>query len=128
MGIVMYFMAPSMMIHEVKSPYGVEKTTNEIVAKAKEMGWKVPKVYNFQKAVLEGKGPDIGKIKVVKLCHPKFAGELLKDDDNKFVSVMMPCSMAVYEKSDGTTYVASMNMRLMSKVADDDDKILSFLK
>jgi uncharacterized protein (DUF302 family) len=50
---------------------------------------------------------------------------------------MMPCSIAVYEKSDGKVYVSSMNMGLMSsgvvgdtlaKVAADDAKTLSFLK
>jgi|SaaInl4_200m_RNA_FD_contig_31_966888_length_415_multi_8_in_0_out_0_1 hypothetical protein len=51
----------------------------------------------------------------------------------------MPCSVSVYEKSDGMTYVYSMNMKIMStlfgssigdvlgQVADDDKIILNFL-
>ena len=51
---------------------------------------------------------------------------------------MMPCAFAVYEKSDGHIYVASMNVGIMgkvfggeidttmSKVAQDDQKILGF--
>jgi uncharacterized protein (DUF302 family) len=52
----------------------------------------------------------------------------------------MPCSIGVYEKENGKTYVASMNMKLMSKVmgssvnpilkqvAENDAQILAFLK
>jgi uncharacterized protein (DUF302 family) len=51
----------------------------------------------------------------------------------------MPCSVAVYEKSDGYTYVAAMNLQLMSRlfdgeiadtlsaVAKEDRSILSFI-
>ena len=52
---------------------------------------------------------------------------------------MMPHSVAVYEKSDGNTYISSMNMKLMGQifggetervmglVQSDDDVILEFL-
>ena len=65
---------------------------------------------------------------------------MLVHDDSKFVGAMMPCSIAVYEKSDGKVYVSSMNMELMSKmfsgvvgdtleqVASQDAEILEFLE
>jgi uncharacterized protein (DUF302 family) len=52
---------------------------------------------------------------------------------------MMPCSVSIYEKSDGTTYVATMNLELFSKlfsgdagkilamVAEEDSNILAFM-
>ncbi|OOZ72328.1 hypothetical protein BOW49_11195 [Solemya velum gill symbiont] len=90
--------------------------------------------------MLKHNQPDPGKISVLKLCKPEIAAQMLASDNNKYVSVMMPCSVSVYEKSDGKTYVASMNMGLMSKVmgsevgpilkrvSEEDAEILSFLK
>jgi uncharacterized protein (DUF302 family) len=103
-------------------------------------GWQVPKVYDFQKSLGHHGQLDPGKIAVLKLCHPEIAARMLANDDNKYVSPMMPCSVAVYEKQDGNTYVSSMNMGLMSKVmgkevgevlkrvAKEDAAILQFLE
>jgi uncharacterized protein (DUF302 family) len=105
-----------MMIHENESPYDFDKTVEVITANAKAHGWIVPKVYDFQKSLLKYKQPDPGKVKALKICHPEYASQLLSQDDSKFVAAMMPCSIAVYEKSDGKVYVSSMNMGLMSKM------------
>ena len=129
-----------MMVHEKQSPYEFDKTVEVITANAKAHGWIMPKVYDFQESLLKHKQPDPGKVKVLKICQPEYAGKMLSQDDSKFVAAMMPCSIAVYVKSDGKVYVSSMNMGLMSKmfsgvvgdtlaeVASDDAKILSFLE
>jgi uncharacterized protein (DUF302 family) len=49
----------------------------------------------------------------LKICQPDYAEKVLKDDAARFLAVMMPCSIAVYEKKDGKTYVSSMNAALM---------------
>jgi uncharacterized protein (DUF302 family) len=127
------------MVHENESPYEFDKTVELITGNAKERGWMVPKTYDFQKSLIAAGQPDPGRIKIIKLCHPKYAGPLLRKDDSKFIAVMMPCSVAVYEKSDGNTYVTSMNMGLMSslfsgevgstlsQVAEEDEIILRFV-
>lgn len=129
-----------MMIVEKKSPYDFEKTVATIQENAKARDWFVPKIYDFQKSLLKHNQPDPGKITVLKLCHPEIAGKMLANDDNKHISVMMPCTISVYEKQDGNTYVATMNMRLMSKVmgseigailkrvAEEDAALLAFLE
>ena len=104
------------MIHEEQSPYDFDKTVETILSNTKAQGWLVPKTYDFQKTLLKHKQPDPGRIQVLKLCKPEYASSLLQNDDTKFVGAMMPCSVAVYEKSDGKVYVASMNMGLMSKM------------
>jgi uncharacterized protein (DUF302 family) len=128
-----------LMVHETKSPYGFEETVSMIAEGAKQRGWVVPKVHDFQQALLKYDQDDPGRIKVLKVCKPEYAARLLKRDENKFVSVLMPCSVSIYEKSDGHTYVAAMNMKLMSKlflgdigqmlsvVAEEDRQILSFM-
>jgi uncharacterized protein (DUF302 family) len=129
----------SLMIHERQSPFGFEKTVEIIQENVKKEGWILTKVYDFQKSLVKHKQPDPGKIKLLKLCHPEIAGRMLGQDDHKYVSVMMPCSVSVYQKKDGHTYVASMNMGLMSmvmgsevgailkRVAEEDERILGFL-
>jgi len=136
--IVMKRTAPGMMIHEAKSPYDFNTTLDTVIANAESEGWTVPKVYDFQKSILDAGAGDVGKIKVIEMCQPEYASGLLGADDTKFVAVMMPCAVAVYETSDGGTCVASMNIGIMgkvfggavdqtmSKVAADDKKILGF--
>jgi uncharacterized protein (DUF302 family) len=129
-----------MMVHEKQSPYDFDKTVELIQANAKSNKWLVPKVYDFQKSLVKYQQADPGRVKVLKICQPEYASEMLSQDDSKFVAAMMPCSIAVYEKSDGKVYVSSMNMDLMakmfsgvvgdalSKVASDDARILGFLE
>jgi uncharacterized protein (DUF302 family) len=45
---------------------------------------------------------------------------MFAQDDSKYVSVMAPCSVSVYEKSDGQTYLATMDMALMAKLMGGD--------
>ena len=110
----------SIMILESKSPYSYEQTIAAIQDNAKEQNWIIPKKYDFQKSMRKHNQPDCGKVSVFKLCHPEIAGKMLASDQNKFVSVMMPCSVSVYEKGDGNTYVAAMNMEMMSKVMGNE--------
>ena len=139
MGVLMWNMAPKMMVHELKSPYNVDKTVETISINAKKQGWSVKNVVNMQKSMKKKLGEEIYATKVMKLGHAKYAHALLKLDDTRFVAAMMPHSIAVYQKSDGNTYISSMNMglmgkifggetdRIMDKVQKDDDVILKFL-
>ncbi len=139
MSVLMWNMAPKMMVHELKSPYSVDKTVETISINARKQGWTVKNVVNMQKSMKKKLSEDIYATKVMKLGQTKYAYELIKHDDTRFVAAMMPHSIAVYEKSDGNTYISSMNMglmgkifggetdRIMDKVQKDDDIILKFL-
>ncbi len=139
MGVVMFKSAPTMMVHELKSPYGVDETVKVISENAKKQGWVVKNVVDMQKSMKKKLKKDMPATKVMKLGQGKYAYALLKHDDTRFVAAMMPHSVAVFEKSDGSTYISSMNMGLMGKifggetdvimgkVQADDDVILKFL-
>ncbi len=140
MGMFMFKSAPTMMVHELKSPYGVDETIKMISENAKKQGWKVKKVSDMQKSMKKSLGKDILPTKVMKLGQAKYAYDLISKDDTRFVAAMMPHSVAVYEKSDGSTYISSFNMGLMGKifggetervmgqVQADDDVMLKFLE
>ena len=140
MGIFVFKSAPTMMVHELKSPYGVDETIKIISENSVKQGWKVKKVSDMQKSIKKSLGKDILPTKVMKLGQAKYAYDLISKDDTRFVAAMMPHSVAVYEKSDGSTYISSFNMGLMGKifggetervmgqVQADDDVILKFLE
>ena len=112
------------MLVEVESPLGFEETLTRIEANAKDLGWKVPKKWkvNFQKNMKKITDTDIGPNQVLKMCEPFAAAKLLVKDEYKQLAAMMPCTIAVYEKSDGKVYVAMMNLAVMGMMYGGDVK------
>jgi uncharacterized protein (DUF302 family) len=108
-----FTMAPSMMLVEDESKYGFEESVERFEAAVKEAGWKLPAVHDLQ-ATMEKHGKDVKAVKVFELCHPDHAGKILEKDDERVVTSMMPCRVAIYEKSDGKVYVSRMNSSLMA--------------
>ena len=63
---------------------------------------------------------DIGPNQVLKMCEPFAAAKLLAQDQYKQLAAMMPCTIAVYVKSDGKTYIAMMNLDAMGRMYGGD--------
>ncbi len=106
------------MVIEKASPLGFDATIEKLVSNAKSLGWKVPKKWkkNFRKNLKHVTKKDIGKATVVEMCEPHAAVDLLQHDQYKKFLSMMPCSIAVYEKSDGKVYMSMMNIQMMGQV------------
>jgi uncharacterized protein (DUF302 family) len=51
---------------------------------------------------------------VYELCHPEHAYQILNKSEERIVSSMMPCRVAIYEKADGSVYLSRMNSKLMA--------------
>ena len=107
---------PGMMLKENVSPYGVNETVEKISAEALASGWVVAGVKPLHKAVKKHGGYDIPPVMLINLCQADHAYNILKEDDNKVLSVMMPCTISVYQKEDGKTYIGSMNAGLLGKM------------
>ncbi len=107
-------LAPQMLI-EVESPLDFYDTLDQLVENAKAAGWKVPSKWrvNFQRNLERVTGVDIGPNEVIKMCEPEAAVRMLKHDEYKLLTTMMPCTIAVYEKSNGKTYISMMNMEIL---------------
>ena len=133
------FFAAKVMINVYRSPYNFDRTVEELKKRAEEMGWRVPAIHDFGGTIREIKGEDIGKVKVIEICKPDYTMEMLKDDEDKFISAFLPCGIGVYEKRDGSVFVARRNVKLfalmfggrigkaLKKAAKEEDKISSFL-
>lgn len=120
--LVLKLKAPELLVTEIQSPYGFDETVEKIEANAKAVGWKVPSKWkaNFQANFKKIVGVDIGPMQLLKMCEPKIASDLLIKDENKYLSVMMPCTFAVYEKADGKTYIAMMNLGAVGRFIGGD--------
>jgi uncharacterized protein (DUF302 family) len=55
------------------------------------------------------------QVKVFAMCNPEHAVHVLKGDDERIYSNMMPCRVSVYVKSDGKTYLSRLNIPPMTK-------------
>ncbi len=111
---ILFFSAPSMMLREDKSKHDFQTTTEEIEKSVEAAGWKIPHVNDLQ-ATLHKFGKDVLQVKVYEICKPDLAYEILSRDNERIASSLMPCRIAVYEKSDGTVYVSRLNAELMSR-------------
>ncbi len=114
--------AKNLLVTEIESPLGFQETIDHLKAKAKSLGWKVPSKWeanfqnNFQKLV----GIDVGPVVAIKMCQVDVAANLLKNDDNKYLTTMMPCTFAIYEKSNGKTYISMMNLEMVGNLIGGD--------
>lgn len=135
---IMFQMAPGMMLIEDESQYNFEESVAKFEASVKEHGWKLPATHDLQKTMKKF-DYDVKSVKVFELCHPDHAMKILEADDERIVSTMMPCRVAIYEKNDGKTYFSRMNSKLMAstmgelinsvmaEAADQNEEILQVL-
>lgn len=114
--IVMFSSAQSLMLKEEVSKYNYEESVELFRKTALEHGWQIPTVHDM-KLIMEkhNMGSVLPGI-VFELCHPDHAYEILKRDAERIVMSMMPCRVAIYEKSDGKVYVSWMNTGLMGSM------------
>ena len=103
-----------MMLKENKSKHDFQTTMAEIEKSVEGYGWKIPHVNDLQ-ATLHKFGKEVRQVKVYEICQPDHAYKILSQDDERIVSNLMPCRVAVYEKSDGSVYISRMNAGLMAK-------------
>ena len=110
---IMFQMAPGLMLIEDESQYNFEESVTKFEASVKEHDWKMSTTHDLQKSMKKF-NYDIKSVKVFELCHPDHAIKILKANDERIVSTMMPCRVAIYEKNDGKTYISRMNSKLMA--------------
>jgi uncharacterized protein (DUF302 family) len=116
MGVLMFTVGPSMMIHEHLSPYGLDETVEMIVKNAKAEGWVSSGVKPLEKSIAKHGGGKVLPVRLIDLCEPHHAEKILNSDAERYVSVMMPCTISVYERADGKIYVSHMNAGLVGRM------------
>lgn len=113
--MVIYKLAPGMMILEDESRYDFDESAAIIHEQAALHGWKIPVAHDLQKT-MKNFGKDVHKVTVFELCHPEHAYKILSRDAERVVSAFMPCRVALYERSDNKVYISRMNSALMGNM------------
>lgn len=118
-------MKANQIVIEQKSKFGFEKTVQVLTENAEKREWKVPFIHDLQQSLAKS-GKSVKPVKVIEICKPQFSGKMLELNDERIISVMMPCRISVYEKDNGSTYVSLINAGAMA--ASLTDKIASVMK
>jgi uncharacterized protein (DUF302 family) len=124
-GIALSFLAiviilPKQMFIVKESKLGFAQTMAALEKSAADHNWGIPYKYDLQ-ATLKGKGYNVQPVNVLSLCKPEHANEILSDNNERLVSALMPCRVAVYEK-EGITYVSMLNAALFSRFLSKKSK------
>jgi uncharacterized protein (DUF302 family) len=134
-----WYFASSLMFREQASPYGVEETVARIQQNIQNAGngWALAGLRNPGKAI-EQDGGNTLPVLMVEACSTRYSGPILKKDEIRFLSILMPCKISVYKKDDGKVYIGLMNAeligslfgaevrQLMHQVAADQARFVSF--
>ena len=117
-------MSKSKFIIEQPSKYDFDETVELLVKEAELREWKVPALHDLQQSLAKS-GKTVKPVKVIEICKPEYSGQMLELNDERIMSVMMPCRISVYLKEDGKTYTAALNGSEMS--AGMPDKIAEIM-
>ncbi|MDH3231386.1 MAG: DUF302 domain-containing protein [Alphaproteobacteria bacterium] len=127
----------SLMVQEYPSPYGIEETAARIQANIQEVGWDLSGLRSPSNTIRR-LGATVPNVLLVEACNPDYSKPILKDDNTRILSILMPCTITIYEKEDGKVYIGLMNSGLMGrlfgpvvtdvmqKVAADQQKFITF--
>lgn len=101
-------MKANQLVVEHPSRFEFGKTVDLLVAESERRDWKVPAVHDLQQSLAKS-GKTVRPVKVIEICKPQYSGRMLELNDERIISVMMPCRISVYEKEDGLAYVSLIN-------------------
>ena len=94
------------------SPKPLVATTEAFRAAVVAAGWSVLGITNMT-GVLAERGHAVPPVLVFDVCSSRYSGDLLSNDATMFVASMMPCSVAVYQTSQGKVMISRMNSAAM---------------
>lgn len=100
---------PRLLLPECCSAYPLEETVARLTDAAKSAGWVVQSIVELEKSIEKNGGGVVRPVRLVNICQAKHAARIMNDDTARRVSVLMPCTLSVYEKSNGTVWVGAMN-------------------
>jgi len=107
---------PGLLLPEPRSAHGLEAPVTRLTDAAKAAGWVVQSIVELEKSIEKNGGGTVRPVRLVNLCQARHAAQIMRDDTARRVSVLMPCTLSVYEKSDGSVWVGAMNPGLIAPV------------
>jgi uncharacterized protein (DUF302 family) len=86
-----------------------DQAVEAVLARTKEQGFGVLHVHDVQ-ATLAGKGLVRGPLKIIEICHPQHAFDVLEKDPK--ISLMLPCPISVFTEG-SATFISALKPKLM---------------
>ena len=93
---------------ESLSRYDFDQTMEKLSEIILNGGWNISVTLDLQ-ASLNKSDIAVLPVKVMEVCNPKLASQILQDSDTRVYSSMLPCKISVYEKDNGKTYLSILN-------------------
>lgn len=101
------------IVTEKTSRFGFDRTVELLKSAAETNGWNVPAIHDLQQSLAKS-GKYVKPVKVLEICKPQYSGQMLELNDERIISVMMPCRISIYEKNDGKVHIALLNVESMA--------------
>lgn len=120
-GLVTYHYMSSLLFSEIPSQFSVEETVARIQQNIQNAGngWSLIGLRDPAKQV-QNDGGNVLPVLMIEACSTKYSGPILKNDDVRFLSILIPCKISVYKKNDGKTYIGMMRAGLVGKFFGSD--------
>ncbi len=117
MGLIIGHIMPKMMMTVSKSKFDFDETVGRIERAVSENGWSVLHTYDIGNCLAdEGFEEQLIQVNVISICRSDLSYKILEHFENRFISSIMPCRIAIYEDDEGNVFVSRMNIGLMSKI------------
>ena len=108
-------------IHTVKTEKNIDNVITELTKNLKEIGFGVLEMLDFKK-ILSDKGLEFAdSYKLMEVCNPHLAKQVLEVSPD--LGLLLPCTIAVYQKNDENFISLARPTSLLSMVSDDNLKI-----
>lgn len=107
------------MFMESESPLGYSETVEALKAEFATAGWSILATHELH-TVLAKKGHQVLPVAIMEACSGKFSVSLLKQDETRYISSMMPCRVSVYQTSAGKIIISRMNSPQLASMMDPE--------
>lgn len=107
--------------HTVKTQKSIDNAITDLTKNLKEIGFGVLETLDFKKILTE-KGLEFAdNYKLMEVCNPHLAKQVL--EANPDLGLLLPCTIAVYQKDSENFISLARPTSLLSMVSDDNLKI-----
>ena len=99
------------LIQEIPLEDNFAQAANKVGPTAQKYGWQV----SYNDCGLPRLVED-HPVEVYRFCKSRYAYELLQNEEDRKIACILPCSISIYRKSDGVTYLSKLNMPLITQL------------
>ena len=112
--VLIVLVMPKLMIVTKESRFNFNDTVAAVEKAIPAHGWASPGTMDMNRALAKNGVEFLPKVKLIKLCQAEHAKNVLTTD--RYISAIMPCTIAIWEDDDGAVKISKMNMGLMAKM------------